>query len=216
MDARYMLSLVPVLTKGAIVTIELTVISVVLGTAWGLVLSLMKISKNSIIKEVSSFYIYVIRGTPLLLQLFAIYYGLPFFGINLSPFLSAVCGMSLNSAAYIAEIIRAGIESIDKGQMEAAKALGMTYSQAMRRIILPQAFKRIIPPMGNEFIALLKDSSLVSSIAMTDLMRAALQMYSNSFRPVEVFLTAGILYLVLTTLFTLIFGRVERRMSVYE
>jgi len=216
MDIRYIVSLIPILSKGAVVTIELTVISVVFGTIFGLFLSLMKISNSSVLKKFSSFYIYVIRGTPLLLQLFAIYYGLPFFGINLSPFLSAVSGMSLNSAAYIAEIIRAGIESIDKGQMEAAKALGMSYYQAMRRIILPQAFKRIIPPMGNEFIALLKDSSLVSSIAMTDLMRAALQMYSNSFRPVEVFLTAGILYLVLTTVFTMLFGRVERRMSIYE
>lgn len=216
MDIKYIVSLIPILLKGAVVTIELTVISVVFGTIFGLFLSLMKISNSSVLKKFSSFYIYVIRGTPLLLQLFAIYYGLPFFGINLSPFLSAVTGMSLNSAAYIAEIIRAGIESIDKGQMEAAKALGMSYYQAMRRIILPQAFKRIIPPMGNEFIALLKDSSLVSSIAMTDLMRAALQMYSNSFRPVEVFLTAGILYLVLTTVFTMLFGRVERRMSIYE
>lgn len=152
----------------------------------------------------------------MLLQLFAIYYGGPSIGINLPPFVAAVLGMSLNSAAYVAEIIRAGIQSIDKGQMEASRALGMTYGQAMKRVILPQAYRRLVPPMGNEFIALLKDSSLVSSIAMVDLMRTAQQMYANSFKPIEVFTLAGIYYLLMTTVFTLIFGRMERRYSVYE
>ncbi|WP_234945956.1 amino acid ABC transporter permease [Caldanaerobius fijiensis] len=216
MDFKYFLSLIPVLGIGAIMTIELTILSIIFGTILGLILALMKISSNFIVSKIAGFYIYIMRGTPLLLQLFTIYYGLPSLGIKLNPFPAAVIGMSLNSAAYVAEIIRGGIQSIDKGQMEAAKALGMTYLQAMKRIILPQAYRRLIPPMGNEFIALLKDSSLVSTIAMVDLMRTALQMYSNSFKPVEVFTLAGLYYLLLTSIFTLIFGKMERRYSVYE
>lgn len=216
MDFEYMKSLVPILGLGAVTTVELTVLSVILGTMLGLLLALMKISSNQLISKIAGFYIYVMRGTPLLLQLFAIYYGGPSLGINLPPFVAAVIGMSANSAAYVAEIIRAGIQSIDKGQMEAAKALGMTYGQAMRRVIFPQAYRRLIPPMGNEFIALLKDSSLVSTIAMVELMRVAQQMYANSFRPIEVFTVAGMYYLLLTSVFTLIFGRLERRLSLYE
>lgn len=216
MDFKYFFSLVPVLGMGAVMTIELTILAIIFGTVLGLILALMKISHNPIISRLAGFYIYIMRGTPLLLQLFAIYYGLPSLGIKLDPFPAAVIGMSLNSAAYVAEIIRGGIQSIDKGQMEAAKALGMTYFQAMKRVILPQAYRRLIPPMGNEFIALLKDSSLVSTIAMVDLMRTALQMYSNSFKPVEVFTLAGLYYLLLTSIFTLLFGKMERRYSVYE
>ncbi len=216
MDLAYMQKLIPVMGFASITTIELTFLSIVFGTIIGLVIALMKISSIRIFSIVASVYIFVIRGTPLLLQLFAIYYGGPSIGINLPPFVAAVLGMSLNSAAYVAEIIRAGIQSIDKGQMEAARALGMTYGQAMKRVILPQAYRRLVPPMGNEFIALLKDSSLVSSIAMVDLMRTAQQMYASSFKPIEVFTLAGIYYLLMTTVFTLIFGKMERRYSVYE
>lgn len=216
MDFAYMKSLIPILGVGAVTTVELTILSVIFGTFIGLLLALMKISSNMIFSRAAGFYIYVMRGTPLLLQLFAIYYGGPSIGINLPPFVAAVLGMSANSAAYVAEIIRAGIQSIDRGQMEAARALGMTYGQAMRRIILPQAYRRLIPPMGNEFIALLKDSSLVSTIAMVELMRVAQQMYANSFKPIEVFTMAGIYYLILTSVFTIIFGKMERRFSVYE
>ncbi|WP_422447142.1 amino acid ABC transporter permease [Thermoanaerobacterium sp. DL9XJH110] len=216
MDFIYMWGIVPILAQGALMTLELTVLSIIFGTVLGLILALMKISSNQAATKAAGFYIYVMRGTPLLLQLFAIYYGGPSVGINLPPFVAAVAAMSLNSAAYVAEIIRAGIQSIDRGQMEAAKALGMTYGQAMRRVILPQAYRRLIPPMGNEFIALLKDSSLVSTIAMTELMRNAQQMYANSFKAVEVFTLAGIFYLLMTSVFTVVFGKIERRYSVYE
>jgi polar amino acid transport system permease protein len=216
MDLAYMQKLIPVMGFASIMTIELTFLSIIFGTIIGLIIALMKISSIRFFSIVASIYIFIIRGTPLLLQLFAIYYGGPSIGINLPPFVAAVLGMSLNSAAYVAEIIRAGIQSIDKGQMEASRALGMTYGQAMKRVILPQAYRRLVPPMGNEFIALLKDSSLVSSIAMVDLMRTAQQMYANSFKPIEVFTLAGIYYLLMTTVFTLIFGRMERRYSVYE
>ncbi|MDI6603536.1 MAG: amino acid ABC transporter permease [Thermoanaerobacteraceae bacterium] len=216
MDFKYFINLIPILGVGALTTIELTILSAVLGLFFGLILAFMRISNNILMSKISGAYIYVIRGTPLLLQLFIIYYGLPSMGLKLSPFLAAISGMSLNSAAYVAEIIRSGIQSIDRGQIEITKALGMTYFQSMRRIILPQAYRRMIPPMGNEFIALLKDSSLVSTIAMVDLMRVATQMYADSFKPVEVFTLAGIYYLLLTSIFTITFGKLERRLSIYE
>mgnify|MGYP000601525525 CR=1 FL=1 len=166
-------------------TIELTFIAIIFGLIIGLVVALAKISGKHFLIKLAAFYTWIIRGTPLLLQLYFIYYGLPQIGINFTPFAAASIGLSICAGAYIAEIIRAGIQSIDKGQMEAARSLGMTYLQAMRRIIIPQAYRRMIPPLGNEFIALLKDSSLVSTIAMVDLMRTANQMYATTFRPLK-------------------------------
>ncbi|HHY98897.1 MAG TPA: amino acid ABC transporter permease [Firmicutes bacterium] len=216
MDFAVFIKYLPVLAEGAIMTVELTVLAIIVGTALGLFIALAEISHSRVVSSAARFYTWLVRGTPLLLQLFTIYYGLPQIGLTLSPFVAAVTGMSLNSAAYVAEIIRGAIESIDKGQMEAARSLGMSYLQAMRRIILPQAYRRLIPPMGNEFIALLKDSSLVATISMVDLMRTAQQMYATTFRPVEIFAGAGCLYLLLTTFFTITFGRLEKRLSVYQ
>jgi polar amino acid transport system permease protein len=142
-------------------------------------------------------------------------YGLPFVGLRLTPMQAAIIGLGLNSGAYMAEIIRGGILSIDKGQFEAAKALGFNYSETMQKIILPQTFKVIIPPVGNEFITILKDTSLVSTIAMVELMRTAQQMYASTFRPIEIFFTAAVLYLIMTTVFTSIFSAYEKKLSVY-
>jgi polar amino acid transport system permease protein len=155
------------------------------------------------------------RGTPLLLQLFFIYYGLPPLGITLKPFTAAVIGLGLNYSAYLAEIMRGAIESIDAGQMEAAKAIGMTYWQAMRRIIVPQTYKRLVPPVGNEFIALIKDTALVSTIAMVELMRAADQIFNATFN-IFILIQAAIIYLVLTSIFTISFRKLEDRLGVYE
>ena len=211
-----MIRTLPILLKGSIMTVELTVITLILGTLLGIALALFKLSKNKILKIISGFYTWIFRGTPLLLQLFFFYYGLPFIGLKLNPFQAAVIGLSLNCGAYMAEIIRGGIQSIDKGQFEAAKALGFNYNETMRKIILPQTFKVIIPPVGNEFIAMLKDTSLVSTIAMVELMRSAQQMYASTFKPIEIFLTAGILYLLMTTIFTAVFSIFEKKLSVYE
>ncbi|MBO8127168.1 MAG: amino acid ABC transporter permease [Firmicutes bacterium] len=216
MDFAVIWKYLPVLAKGAVTTVELTALAVVIGTLLGLVIAFAAISKNVILKGFARFYTWLIRGTPLLLQLFLIYYGLPQLGLTLSPFAAAVAGLSINSAAYIAEIVRAAIQSIDKGQMEAARSIGMSYFQAMSRVILPQAYLRMIPPLGNEFIALLKDSSLVATISMVDLMRTAQQMYATTFRPMEIFIAAGALYLLLTTFFTVTFGRLERKLAVYQ
>ncbi len=215
LDIDIILRTLPILLKGCVMTVELTVITLVLGTLLGIIFALMRLSSNVVLSQISNFYTWIIRGTPMLLQLFFFYYGLPSAGIRLSPFQAAVIGLSLNSGAYMAEIIRGGILSIDKGQFEAAKALGFSYYETMRRIILPQTFKVIIPPVGNEFITILKDTSLVSTIAMVELMRSAQQMYASTFKPIEIFATAAVLYLVMTTVFTTIFSWYEKKLSVY-
>ncbi len=206
----------PVLAKGAVMTVELTALAILFGTALGLGIALAKISRNLVVARLAQLYTWLWRGTPLLLQLFVIYYGLPEVGLTLNPFQAAVLGLSLNAGAYVSEIIRGAIQSIERGQTEAARSLGMSYFQAMYRVILPQAFRRMLPPLGNEFIAMLKDSSLVATISMVDLMRTAQQMYAATFRPVEIFLATGVLYLFLTTLFTITFGKLERNLSAYD
>ncbi|MGE5572430.1 MAG: amino acid ABC transporter permease [Bacteroidota bacterium] len=213
MDVLLVVKLVPILLRGAAMTMELTCLAVVLGTALGLPIALARLSRQPLLRGPASLYTWSVRGTPLLMQLFLIYYGLPQVGVTLDPFPAAAVGMTLNAAAYIAEILRGGILSIDRGQMEAARSLGMSYMQAMRWVILPQAVPRIIPPMGNEVIARLKDSSLVSTIAMVDLMRAAQQMIATTFRPLEIFFAAGLFYLAMTTAFTMLFGSWERRIA---
>ncbi|HHX27166.1 MAG TPA: amino acid ABC transporter permease [Firmicutes bacterium] len=213
MDIKFMIGLCPVLLKGAAMTMELTCLSMLFGMAIGLGLALARISRNPLLNKPASLYIWWMRGTPLLMQLFLIYYGLPQAGITLDPFPAAAIGMTLNASAYIAEIFRGGILSIDKGQREAARSLGMTYMQSMRWVIFPQTLPRIMPPLGNEAVARLKDSSLVSTIAMVDLMRSAQQMIATTFRPLEVYFAAGVLYLVLTTAFTVLFGAWERRLT---
>ena len=216
MDIDFIKNILPILLKGSVMTVELTVITIILGSILGILLALLRLSNNLVLKYVSNFYTWIFRGTPLLLQLFFFYYGLPFIGIELTPFTAAVIGLALNCGAYMAEIIRGGIQSIDQGQFEAAKALGFSYTQTMKRIILPQTFKVIIPPVGNEFISILKDTSLVSTIAMVELMRSAQQIYATSFDPISVFLTAAVFYLIMTTVFTTVFGIIERKLSVYN
>ncbi|WP_125154350.1 amino acid ABC transporter permease [Clostridium rectalis] len=215
MDGQLLKDIFPILLKASGITIELTVISVVLGSLIGIIIALLKLSKNKVIWAIASFYTWIIRGTPMLLQLFFFYYGLPFLGLELKPMTAAIIGLSLNSGAYMAEIIRGGILAVDKGQFEACKALGFSYSQTMTRVILPQTIKVVIPPVGNEFITMLKDTSLVSTIAMVELMRSAQQIYSANFRPMEPFFIAACIYLALTTIFTAAFALWEKKLSKY-
>lgn len=207
----------PALLRGSLLTLELTVVSVIVGLLIGLFLALGRLSKNKIIDRFCWLYIWLFRGTPLLMQIFFVYYALPLIyrPLSLPPMPSAMIALSLNSAAYLAEIIRAAIQSIDKGQMEAAKALGMSYGQAMKRIIIPQSYRRLIPPVGNEFIMLLKDSALVSVIAMSELLRVTTQI-SNASANALIYIPAAVLYLVMTTIFTIIFEKLEKKYSLYE
>jgi len=206
-------SMLPPLGKGAVMTIEITAISVGMGVLIGIFVGVGRVSKNPILFIPSTIYVEVIRGTPLLAQLFIVYFGLPSLGINLPPFTAAVIAMGINSGAYVTEIFRGGIQSIEKGQMEAARSLGLSYFQAMRYVILPQALRRVLPPLGNEFIAMLKDSSLASTIAIAELMRVGREITSRTFRSFEVLGVVALLYLVITLPLSLVVRYMERRMS---
>lgn len=215
MDFGSLNKVLPVLLNGTIVTVELTVIAIICGCIIALIIAVLKISSNKVLNSIGAFYTWIFRGTPLLLQLYVFYYGLPALGIEITAMQAAILGLSLNSGAYVAEIIRSGILAIDKGQFEASKALGFTYFQTMKKIILPQAFRVIIPPMGNEFIALIKDTSLVSVITMEELLRKAQLFVSASGDAVTPYVMTGVFYLIMTTVFTFLFSRVEKRLSVY-
>jgi polar amino acid transport system permease protein len=211
-------SWVPQLLAGAQVTISLTVLAVSAGLVLSLFLALGKMSKNVILNKFCSGYIFFFRGTPLLMQLYFVYYALPMvipaLTIN-NRFLAAFIAYSLNSAGYCAEIIRAAIQSIDKGQFEASRALGLTYGQTMRLVIVPQSIRRLIPPVGNEFIMMLKDASLVSMIALVDITKATRNI-EGSTRSALVYIPAMILYLLITAVFTFFFHKAEKKYSVYE
>ncbi|QIA27438.1 amino acid ABC transporter permease [Thermaerobacter sp. PB12/4term] len=206
----------PIYLAGAWLTLKLTVVSIVLGLAIGLLVALMKLSRFGVLRTIGSAYTWIIRGTPLLVQIYLIYFGLSDYGIVLDAFPSGVAALSINSGAYLAEIIRAGIESIPRGQMEAARSLGMSYGQAMRRVILPQAYRRMIPPMVNEFVILLKDSSLVSVIGLQEIMLNSRQFASATLKSVWFFGYAAFYYLVMTTLFTTLGSWLERKLKEYE
>lgn len=215
MDITAMLDALPFLLEGSIMTIQLTFITIILGTILGIITALFKLTNNVVLRTIATLYTWIFRGTPMILQLFFFYYALPMLNVKMSPFTAAVLGLSLNCGAYMAEIIRGGIISVDKGQFEASKALGFTYFQTMFKIILPQTIRMIIPSVGNEFITMLKDTSLVSTIAMVELMRTATQISSTTFKYTEMLLTAALLYLIMTTIFTSIFSYMEKKLSVY-
>lgn len=205
------------LLKGTQITLELTAGAVAIGIVIGLVMALMRLSDNKIFKAIAISYIDFFRGTPLLVQIFIVYFGFPqIFGFT-SPdnyqYVAATLAMGLNSGAYIAEIFRAGIQSIDRGQSEAARSLGMTQGQALRYIILPQAIKRVIPPLGNEFIALLKDSSLVALIALEDLMYSGKIIVGRTFQPFPIYIEVALIYLVMTLVLSRLVSYAERRLG---
>lgn len=201
--------------RGLWITLGLTAIGYIGGVILGLFLGMGKLSKIKWIYYPSKIYVDFFRGTPLLVQILLIHLAVipSIFGTSLGPFTSGAIALVLNCAAYNAEIIRAGIQSIEKGQMEAARSLGMPHKEAMKHIILPQAFRRMIPPLGNELIALLKDSSLVTVIAATDLLYAGKVVAGAYQRFWEPYITVAILYLVLTWVFTRVIAYVEKRYS---
>ena len=198
---------------GAWITIQLTVYAIIAGVVLGLFFALLRISKNRILSAPAIAYIEFIRGTPLLAQIFMIYFGLGSVGINVPDFMSGFIALSLNSAAYNAEIFRAGIQSISKGQMEAARSLGLSYAQSMAHVVVPQAFRFCLPPLGNEFIALLKDSSLVAIIGISDLMRVGREINGRTLRSIEVFGYVSIVYLLMTLPLSQLVNAAERRMK---
>ncbi len=200
----------PFLLNGIGVTFRFTVVAFLLGAVVGLLIALGRIQRNPFLRLPCVWYTDFIRGTPLLAQIYLIHFGLPqVLGYKPVGWLDAMIALTINAGAYIAEIWRGAIESIDPGQMEAARSLGMNYVQAMRHVILPQSFKRAIPPLGNEFIALLKESCLVSVIGLEDLMMRANMMSGRSFRPFEAYFTVALIYLIMTLTFSRLVTRVE-------
>ncbi len=214
-DIEFLRIIFPLLLQGAWITIQLTVMAIVLGTLIGLFVALAKLSPIWPLRVFGNLYTWVLRGVPLLVQLYVLYYGLAQIGLlELDAFTAAVVGLSACAGAYIAEIIRAGIQSIDRGQKEAALSLGMTTADAMRRIILPQAIRNILPPLGNEFITSLKDTSLVSVITMIELMRTGILLDVTYFRSMEIYLSVAAIYLLLTTIFVYGIDYLERRFKI--
>ncbi|WZL74398.1 amino acid ABC transporter permease [Clostridiaceae bacterium 35-E11] len=211
----YIINITGFILKGSVITLKLYAVTTIFSIPLGVVCALGKISKYKWLKILLELYTWIFRGTPLLLQLFFTYYGLPVFGIKLTQFQAAALTFIFNYGAYFTEIFRAGIESIDKGQYEAAKALGMNYHQTMARIILPQAVKRVLPPTSNEAITLIKDTALVAAIGMGDILRAAKEVLTRDFK-VTSFIIAGIIYLLLTSIIVLFFRKLEQKYSIYE
>ena len=211
---------------GAKNTVLLALIAVVIGAALGLLLAICRISKSRILRFVSTAYVEFVRGTPLLVQLFIIYYGLQAVGIrfpdipvmtaildiNFSDFMSGVITMGLNSAAYVCEIFRSGIQSVDKGQMEAGRSLGLSYGQTLQKIIVPQAIRNVLPALGNEFVVVIKESSIVSIIGIADLMYKANTVRGNTFQPFEPLLVAALVYFLLTFTLSKLLAYIEKRM----
>ena len=211
------LSWIPQLLAGARVTISLTLVSVMAGLFLGIILALGSMSKRKILRALSKAYVFFFRGTPLLMQLYFVYYGLPEINEALTinnKFLAAFIAFSLNSGAYCSEIFRSAIQSIDKGQMEAGKVLGLSYIQTMRLIIIPQSIRRLVPPVGNEFIMMLKDASLVSIIALADITKVTRSIQSSTASSL-VYIPAMILYLIITAVFTLLLHCLEKK-NTYE
>ncbi|HHY12403.1 MAG TPA: amino acid ABC transporter permease [Firmicutes bacterium] len=204
--------ILPTLLRAAGVTVKLTALSISLGIAIGTAIALMRISRSKPLSILATLYVTILRGTPLMIQILIVYFALPQLGLRLDKFSSAVVALGINAGAYIAEIIRAAIESIDPGQMEAARSLGMSYGLAMRRIIIPQTYRRLLPPLGNEFIAMLKDTSLIAFIGGEELTRAGQHIISDTFRTWPVYLTVATIYLCMTALFSLLVQLGERKL----
>ncbi|MFC0523555.1 amino acid ABC transporter permease [Pontibacillus salicampi] len=204
------------LVKGALFySIPMTLIAFVIGMILAITTALFRISGNTLLSSIARVYISIIRGTPLLVQLFIIFYGLTSVGIELDPFPAAIIGFSLNTGAYASEIIRAAIVSIQKGQWEAAQSIGMSFGQALRRIILPQATRVSIPPLSNSFISLVKDTSLASTILVAEMFRKSQEIVANTYEPLLLYTEAAFIYWVICFLLSLVQDQIENRLNRY-
>lgn len=214
LDFNQIVPYIPFILEGIWVTLKFVIVSIIFGFIFGTILALFKISRNKLLVFIGDAYTSIFRGTPLILQLMIIYFAIPqLTGYDISPFLSAILAFGLNSAAYISEIIRAGIQAVDKGQVEAAQALGVPYRLMMKDLIFPQALKNILPALMNEFITLTKESAIVSTIGYLDLMRRAQVVGADTYRNFEPLIFVGLIYWLLVMGLTLIGKRVERRMK---
>ena len=214
----YLLDILPPLLQCTLTTLQVFLLTLLLAVPLGLGLALLRLSRRAWLGRLVSGYVWLMRGTPLMLQMLFIYFALPFVpvvGIRLPDFPAAILAFTLNYAAYFAEIFRAGIQSVDRGQYEASKVLGLNYVQTMRRIVLPQMVRRILPPMSNETITLVKDTSLIYVLALNDLLRAARGIVQRDFTTTP-FIVAAAFYLVMTLVLTWGFQRLEKRYAKHD
>ena len=209
-----MINSIPLLIVGAGITIQITAISVAIGLVIGMFVGVARVSNIRPLRWLAAVYVDFLRGTPLLVQIFLIYFALPvLLGNRVDPFIAAITACGINSGAYIAEIFRAGIQAIDDGQMEAGRSLGMTWWQTMWYIIIPQAFRNIVPPLGNEFIALLKDSSPVSVIGFEELTRRGQLIIARTYGSLEIWICVAIIYLIMTLTISRFVAFLEKRLG---
>jgi len=204
---------IPEMWRGAVATIWISFLSLILALVLGLVVSLLRLSHMNIVRRLASFYVDLIRGTPALIQILAIYFGLPYFGLSMPAYVAGIIALGINSGAYISEMIRGALESLDKGQMEAARGMGMSYSQAMRRVLLPQILQIVIPPITGEYNSLVKGSSLLSVISIAELTRVGQRMLGVSFRPVESYLPIALIYFVINYIIVRSTNNMEKRLA---
>lgn len=213
LDFRFMLKYTPFIMKGVGTTVYVSALSIVAACILALFGALGRLSKNPVFYGIATFYISIIRGTPLIVQIFVIYLGLPQMGIVISAVPAGIIALGVNYGAYMTEIFRAGIQSIGRGQIEAAHSLGMTYTQRMKRVVLPQALRLVIPPTGNEFIAMLKDSALVNFLGVWELFFRAIKVGRQNFRNMETLIIAGLFYWAVTIIFQYFQSRLENRLA---
>lgn len=214
LDFSIVFPYLPLLLKGTKATIEASTLAILIGLVIGTIVGIGRVIPSKPINFIAWLYVYIIRGTPLLVQLFVIYFGLPSLGIELEAFTAGVIGLGINSGGYVAEIVRGGIEAVPKGQIEAAKVLGLNYLQTMWYIVLPQAIRNMLPALGNEFVTLVKESSLLSTLAIIELTMVGQQIRSVTFASFEVFITVALIYLVITTVVSTLVRYIERKWQV--
>ena len=213
LDYSVILDKLPLFLDGCFVTLEISFFALLLGMMFGIIGALCRIANNRFLNSIAFFYVWIIRGTPVMVQLFILYFGLPQLGIKLSSMTAGVLGLAVNTGAYIAEIIRAGIQAVDKGQFEAALSLGMKYPKVMVRIIGPQAVKFCIPPLVSQFIMTLKNSSIASLVTITELLRTGEQLIYTTFRSFEVYTVVAVLYLIMNSFFMIMASKLEKMME---
>ena len=210
---EFLSGILPYLVRGAVTTVLLTVVSMTLALAIGLVFALMRLSRSVPLQWISGAYIEALRGTPLLVQLFIIYYGLPQYGIRFDALTAGVIGLSMNYSAYLAEVYRSGILAVDRGQWEAGASVGLSRTKLLRYVVVPQAVRIILPPVGNYFISMLKDSALVATISVVELMRAAQLRVAITFRAMDIYLLVALIYFLMSYPCALLIRRIEKKLS---
>lgn len=216
LDYSTIMPFMPAFLDGAWMTVKLSILSLAIGLLLGIAGGLCKVSESKLLRYMAFLYTWIFRGTPLLVQLFILYFGLPQLGIQLEPFEAGILGLALNTGAYCTELVRSGIQAIDKGQMEAARSLGMSKSISMIRIIGPQASKIMIPPLVNQFITTIKNSSMVSLITIAELFRTGETIITTTFRSFEVYTVIGVIYLVINSVLMAVAHHLEKGLSAHD